>query len=128
MDFLNWLAGASNDVFGGSALPNGGRDLSNVPIFGGDSGDGGLLSAFTGQGSGLMKLISQINGIATVIGILLLFLSLFLCIQGFVQATINADPGGIAEARQGISTCLISIACLNMLSVITGIIMQLAKN
>jgi hypothetical protein len=124
---LDWLKGIADDMFEGG-LNIAGRDLTNVPIFGGEGGSGGFFGAFGEGATGLFKLIGQVNFLAAVVGAGLLFFSLFLCVYGLVQASINGDPHGIAEARTGIITCFVSLGLINAVPIITGIIYRLAAS
>jgi len=128
MSFIfDWVKGIIDSMFvsdANSDVP--GRSLQNVPIFGGESNGGGLFGAFGGGASGLITAIEQINTVAVVIGFLLLFMSLFLCIFGLVQASVEGDPRGITEARTGLITCFISIAILNLVPEILGIFYRIA--
>lgn len=128
--FFDWLSGIGNAVFTdntNSDVP--GRSLKGISIFGGESGEGaggGLYGAFGTGATGLLKLIGQINYIALGIGMLLLFMSLFLCVFGLVQASIEGDPRGVAEARTGLITCFISLGVINLVPAILGIIYKMA--
>ena len=132
---LNWVNKILNYAFIGAKDPNAdvigvpGRKLTGVPIFGGEAGangGGGLFGAFGTGATGLLKVIGQINFLALIIGAGLLFMSLFLCIFGLVQAALEGDPRGIAEARIGLITCFISLGLLNMVPVILGLIYRIA--
>jgi len=120
-----FVSNASSDITG---IPNDPayRSLQGVPIFGGEKNGGGLFSAFGSGASGLIAAIEQINTVAVVIGFLLLFMSLFLCVFGLVQASIEGDPRGVTEARTGLITCFISLAILNLVPEILGIFFRIA--
>jgi hypothetical protein len=120
---MNWLKG----MFTTSAASNvPGRDLTGIPIFGGESGNGGFFEAFGTGGTGLLNAVGQISFLAIIIGVGLLFISLFLCVFGLVQASLEGDPRGVAEARTGLITCFVSIGLINMVPLILGIIYQIA--
>lgn len=127
MKFIfSWLQGIGNDIFAGG-IKVGDRDLTNVPAFGGESGVGGFFGAFGTGGTGLLNMIGQINFLALIIGAGLLFISLFLCIFGMVQASLEGDPRGVGEARTGLIACFISLGLINMVPLILSIIYQIAE-
>lgn len=125
--FFDWLSGIGNAVFtDNTASDVPGRSLKGIPIFGGESGAGGFFGAFGTGATGLLQVIGQINFLALVIGAGLLFISLFLCIFGMVQASLEGDPRGVAEARTGLVACFISLGLINMVPLILSIIYQVA--